>query len=68
MLLTQSILNTQVESPQLRKATPAGRSKSFSNHRPLDHEVFSQVEHDPQVQISQTKPSCKMLTSSNLKV
>uniref|UniRef100_H3CPA6 SLIT-ROBO Rho GTPase-activating protein 1 n=1 Tax=Tetraodon nigroviridis TaxID=99883 RepID=H3CPA6_TETNG len=37
-----SSLKTKVESPQLRKATPAGRSKSFSNHRPLDHEVFSQ--------------------------
>uniref|UniRef100_A0A674MXZ0 SLIT-ROBO Rho GTPase activating protein 2 n=1 Tax=Takifugu rubripes TaxID=31033 RepID=A0A674MXZ0_TAKRU len=37
-----SSLKTKVESPQLRKSTPAGRSKSFSNHRPLDHEVFSQ--------------------------
>uniref|UniRef100_A0A8C6TB69 SLIT-ROBO Rho GTPase activating protein 2 n=1 Tax=Neogobius melanostomus TaxID=47308 RepID=A0A8C6TB69_9GOBI len=35
-------LNLQVESPQLRKSTPAGRSKSFSNHRPLDPEVFTQ--------------------------
>ncbi|TNM88446.1 hypothetical protein fugu_004700 [Takifugu bimaculatus] len=43
-----NILNLQVESPQLRKSTPAGRSKSFSNHRPLDHEVFSQVEHSSQ--------------------
>ncbi|XP_011612592.2 SLIT-ROBO Rho GTPase-activating protein 2 isoform X4 [Takifugu rubripes] len=43
-----SSLKTKVESPQLRKSTPAGRSKSFSNHRPLDHEVFSQVEHSSQ--------------------
>ncbi|MED6277279.1 SLIT-ROBO Rho GTPase-activating protein 2, partial [Characodon lateralis] len=33
-----------VESPQLRKTTPAGRSKSFSNHRPLDPEVIGHVE------------------------
>ncbi|XP_034537110.1 SLIT-ROBO Rho GTPase-activating protein 2 isoform X2 [Notolabrus celidotus] len=40
-----SSLKTKVESPQLRKPSTAGRSKSFSNHRPLDPEVFSQVEH-----------------------
>uniref|UniRef100_A0A8C2XR09 SLIT-ROBO Rho GTPase-activating protein 2 n=1 Tax=Cyclopterus lumpus TaxID=8103 RepID=A0A8C2XR09_CYCLU len=28
--------------PQLRKTTSAGRSKSFSNHRPLDPEVIAQ--------------------------
>uniref|UniRef100_A0A8C6TDB3 SLIT-ROBO Rho GTPase activating protein 2 n=1 Tax=Neogobius melanostomus TaxID=47308 RepID=A0A8C6TDB3_9GOBI len=37
-----SSLKSKVESPQLRKSTPAGRSKSFSNHRPLDPEVFTQ--------------------------
>ncbi|XP_026162467.1 SLIT-ROBO Rho GTPase-activating protein 2 isoform X1 [Mastacembelus armatus] len=40
-----SSLKTKVESPQLRKTTTAGRSKSFSNHRPLDPEVIAQVEH-----------------------
>ncbi|KAM6981008.1 LOW QUALITY PROTEIN: SLIT-ROBO Rho GTPase-activating protein 2 [Aplochiton taeniatus] len=43
-----SSLKTKVESPQLRKATAAGRSKSFSNHRPLDPEVIAQVEHSSQ--------------------
>ncbi|KAK5934232.1 hypothetical protein CgunFtcFv8_014647 [Champsocephalus gunnari] len=43
-----SSLKTKVESPQLRKTSSAGRSKSFSNHRPLDPEVFSQVEHSSQ--------------------
>uniref|UniRef100_A0A673KRM8 SLIT-ROBO Rho GTPase-activating protein 2-like n=1 Tax=Sinocyclocheilus rhinocerous TaxID=307959 RepID=A0A673KRM8_9TELE len=37
-----SSLKTKVEGPQLRKSTPAGRSKSFSNHRPLDPEVITQ--------------------------
>uniref|UniRef100_A0A7N8Y4T9 SLIT-ROBO Rho GTPase activating protein 2 n=1 Tax=Mastacembelus armatus TaxID=205130 RepID=A0A7N8Y4T9_9TELE len=37
-----SSLKTKVESPQLRKTTTAGRSKSFSNHRPLDPEVIAQ--------------------------
>uniref|UniRef100_A0A673L5V6 SLIT-ROBO Rho GTPase activating protein 2a n=1 Tax=Sinocyclocheilus rhinocerous TaxID=307959 RepID=A0A673L5V6_9TELE len=37
-----SSLKTKVEGPQLRKSTPAGRSKSFSNHRPLDPEVIAQ--------------------------
>uniref|UniRef100_A0A8C7WRI3 SLIT-ROBO Rho GTPase activating protein 2 n=1 Tax=Oryzias sinensis TaxID=183150 RepID=A0A8C7WRI3_9TELE len=41
-----SSLKTKVESPQLRKTTPAGRSKSFSNHRPLDPEVFTQDMQD----------------------
>lgn len=41
----------QVESPQLRKATPAGRSKSFSNHRPLDPEVIGHVELTAQVRL-----------------
>lgn len=44
-----SSLKAKVESPQFRRGTPAGRSKSFSNHRPLDPEVFSQVEHSSQV-------------------
>ncbi|KAG7494654.1 SLIT-ROBO Rho GTPase-activating protein 2 isoform X1 [Solea senegalensis] len=43
-----SSLKTKVESPQLRKTTTAGRSKSFSNHRPLDPEVIAQVEHGSQ--------------------
>ncbi|XP_063072117.1 SLIT-ROBO Rho GTPase-activating protein 2 isoform X2 [Engraulis encrasicolus] len=43
-----SSLKSKVESPQLRKATSAGRSKSFSNHRPIDPEVFSHVEHSSQ--------------------
>uniref|UniRef100_A0A8C1WWS3 SLIT-ROBO Rho GTPase-activating protein 2 n=1 Tax=Cyprinus carpio TaxID=7962 RepID=A0A8C1WWS3_CYPCA len=37
-----SSLKTKVEGPQLRRSTPAGRSKSFSNHRPLDPEVIAQ--------------------------
>ncbi|XP_067360442.1 SLIT-ROBO Rho GTPase-activating protein 2 isoform X5 [Channa argus] len=43
-----SSLKTKVESPQLKKTTTAGRSKSFSNHRPLDPEVIAQVEHSAQ--------------------
>lgn len=43
-----SSLKSKVESPQLRKSTQAGRSKSFSNHRPLDPEVIAQVEHSSQ--------------------
>ncbi|XP_034442381.1 SLIT-ROBO Rho GTPase-activating protein 2 isoform X2 [Hippoglossus hippoglossus] len=43
-----SSLKTKVESPQLRKTTSAGRSKSFSNHRPLDPEVIAQIEHSSQ--------------------
>ncbi|XP_069566295.1 SLIT-ROBO Rho GTPase-activating protein 2 isoform X1 [Brachyistius frenatus] len=43
-----SSLKTKVESPQLRKTTTAGRSKSFSNHRPLDPEVIAQVEQSSQ--------------------
>ncbi|CAL9703877.1 unnamed protein product [Knipowitschia caucasica] len=43
-----SSLKSKVESPQLRKSTPAGRSKSFSNHRPLDPEVIAQVDHSSQ--------------------
>lgn len=41
----------KVESPQLRKSTPAGRSKSFSNHRPLEPEFIAQVDHGSQVRI-----------------
>lgn len=43
-----SSLKTKVESPQLKKTTTAGRSKSFSNHRPLEPEVITQVEHGSQ--------------------
>ncbi|XP_072238550.1 SLIT-ROBO Rho GTPase-activating protein 2 isoform X2 [Leuresthes tenuis] len=43
-----SSLKTKVESPQLRKTSTAGRSKSFSNHRPLDPEVIAQVEYSSQ--------------------
>lgn len=50
--LTGAIMNIQVESPQLRKTTTAGRSKSFSNHRTLEPEVISQVEHSSQVLVS----------------
>ncbi|XP_064825020.1 SLIT-ROBO Rho GTPase-activating protein 2 isoform X2 [Oncorhynchus masou masou] len=39
-----SSLKTKVESPQYCKATTTGRSKSFSNHRPLDPEVIAQME------------------------
>uniref|UniRef100_A0A3Q1JVX0 SLIT-ROBO Rho GTPase-activating protein 1 n=1 Tax=Anabas testudineus TaxID=64144 RepID=A0A3Q1JVX0_ANATE len=46
-----SSLKTKVESPQLRKTTTAGRSKSFSNHRPLDPEVIAQ---DIEVSMSST--------------
>uniref|UniRef100_A0A8C4ZK69 SLIT-ROBO Rho GTPase activating protein 2 n=1 Tax=Gadus morhua TaxID=8049 RepID=A0A8C4ZK69_GADMO len=35
-------LKTKVESPQMRKTSSAGRSKSFSNHRPLDPELIAQ--------------------------
>lgn len=44
-----SSLKAKVESPQFRRGTPAGRSKSFSNHRPLEPEVFSQIDHSSQV-------------------
>ncbi|XP_066559375.1 SLIT-ROBO Rho GTPase-activating protein 2 isoform X6 [Amia ocellicauda] len=37
-----SSLKSKVESPQFRKTASAGRSKSFSNHRPLDPEVIAQ--------------------------
>uniref|UniRef100_A0AAQ5ZG00 SLIT-ROBO Rho GTPase-activating protein 1 n=1 Tax=Amphiprion ocellaris TaxID=80972 RepID=A0AAQ5ZG00_AMPOC len=44
-----SSLKTKVlKFPQLRKTTSAGRSKSFSNHRPLDPEVIGQMEHSSQ--------------------
>uniref|UniRef100_V9KBS2 SLIT-ROBO Rho GTPase-activating protein 2 n=1 Tax=Callorhinchus milii TaxID=7868 RepID=V9KBS2_CALMI len=33
---------TRPDSPQVRKATAAGRSKSFSHHRPLDPETIAQ--------------------------
>ncbi|CAL8379610.1 unnamed protein product [Boreogadus saida] len=41
-------LKTKVESPQMRKTSSAGRSKSFSNHRPLDPELIAQVDHSSQ--------------------
>lgn len=41
----------KVESPQMRKSTQAGRSKSFSNHRPLEPEFIAQVDHGSQVWI-----------------
>ncbi|XP_064425274.1 SLIT-ROBO Rho GTPase-activating protein 2 isoform X2 [Latimeria chalumnae] len=37
-----SSLKNKVESPQIRKAVTAGRSKSFNNHRPLDPETIAQ--------------------------
>ncbi|KAJ8258279.1 hypothetical protein COCON_G00172910 [Conger conger] len=37
-----SSLKAQVESPQFHRAATAGRSKSFSNHRPLQPEDSSQ--------------------------
>ena len=33
----------------MRKTSSAGRSKSFSNHRPLDPELIAQVEPSSQV-------------------
>lgn len=38
-----SSLKNRMDSPQIRKAMAAGRSKSFNNHRPLDPEVIAQV-------------------------
>ncbi|XP_064160493.1 SLIT-ROBO Rho GTPase-activating protein 2 isoform X1 [Anguilla rostrata] len=43
-----SSLKTKLDSPQFRKAATAGRSRSFSNHRPLDPEVIAQVEDSSQ--------------------
>ncbi|KAJ8260414.1 hypothetical protein GJAV_G00181830 [Gymnothorax javanicus] len=43
-----SSLKSKLDSPQLRKTAAAGRSKSFSNHRPLDPEVIAQVEQNSQ--------------------
>ncbi|XP_056367107.1 SLIT-ROBO Rho GTPase-activating protein 2 isoform X3 [Oenanthe melanoleuca] len=37
-----SSLKSRMDSPQLRKAVTAGRSKSFNSHRPLDPEVIAQ--------------------------
>ncbi|XP_054032361.1 SLIT-ROBO Rho GTPase-activating protein 2 isoform X1 [Dryobates pubescens] len=37
-----SSLKNRMESPQIRKAVTAGRSKSFNNHRPMDPEVIAQ--------------------------
>ncbi|CAN8200221.1 unnamed protein product [Coccothraustes coccothraustes] len=37
-----SSLKSRMESPQVRKALAAGRSKSFNNHRPMDPEVIAQ--------------------------
>lgn len=38
-----SSLKSRMDSPQIRKAVTAGRSKSFNNHRPMDPEVIAQV-------------------------
>ncbi|XP_062843181.1 SLIT-ROBO Rho GTPase-activating protein 2 isoform X2 [Trichomycterus rosablanca] len=43
-----SSLKTKVESPQFRRGAPAGRSKSFSNHRPFEPELIAQVEQSSQ--------------------
>lgn len=53
-----SSLKAKVESPQFRRGTPAGRSKSFSNHRPLEPEVFSPIEHSSQVAFSCSYDQC----------
>ncbi|KFP80243.1 SLIT-ROBO Rho GTPase-activating protein 2, partial [Acanthisitta chloris] len=37
-----SSLKNRMDSPQIRKAVTAGRSKSFNNHRPMDPEVIAQ--------------------------
>ncbi|NWV16221.1 SRGP2 protein, partial [Origma solitaria] len=37
-----SSLKARMDSPQIRKAVTAGRSKSFNNHRPVDPEVIAQ--------------------------
>ncbi|XP_063274739.1 SLIT-ROBO Rho GTPase-activating protein 2 isoform X2 [Prinia subflava] len=37
-----SSLKSRMDSPQIRKAVTAGRSKSFNNHRPMDPEVIAQ--------------------------
>ncbi|XP_009995823.1 PREDICTED: SLIT-ROBO Rho GTPase-activating protein 2 [Chaetura pelagica] len=37
-----SSLKSRLDSPQVRKAVTAGRSKSFNNHRPMDPEVIAQ--------------------------
>ncbi|XP_073324209.1 SLIT-ROBO Rho GTPase-activating protein 2 isoform X2 [Pagrus major] len=56
-----SSLKTKVESPQLRKTTTAGRSKSFSNHRPLDPEVIAQVEPSSQdIEAAMSSALCEL--------
>ncbi|XP_075766252.1 SLIT-ROBO Rho GTPase-activating protein 2 isoform X2 [Pelodiscus sinensis] len=37
-----SSLKNRIESPQIRKTSTTGRSKSFNNHRPMDPEVIAQ--------------------------
>ncbi|NXD30400.1 SRGP2 protein, partial [Spelaeornis formosus] len=37
-----SSLKSRMDSPQIRKAVTAGRSKSFNNHRPVDPEAIAQ--------------------------
>ncbi|XP_004862127.1 SLIT-ROBO Rho GTPase-activating protein 2 isoform X3 [Heterocephalus glaber] len=37
-----SSLKNRLDSPQIRKAATAGRSRSFNNHRPTDPEVVAQ--------------------------
>uniref|UniRef100_A0AAZ3Q1H4 SLIT-ROBO Rho GTPase-activating protein 2 n=1 Tax=Oncorhynchus tshawytscha TaxID=74940 RepID=A0AAZ3Q1H4_ONCTS len=55
-----SSLKTKVESPQFCKATTTGRSKSFSNHRPLDPEVIAQMEPTSQVRPSLTSDTAPL--------
>ncbi|XP_075766255.1 SLIT-ROBO Rho GTPase-activating protein 2 isoform X5 [Pelodiscus sinensis] len=40
-----SSLKNRIESPQIRKTSTTGRSKSFNNHRPMDPEVIAQGQH-----------------------
>uniref|UniRef100_A0A8D3CLP1 SLIT-ROBO Rho GTPase activating protein 2 n=1 Tax=Scophthalmus maximus TaxID=52904 RepID=A0A8D3CLP1_SCOMX len=61
-----SSLKTKVESPQLRKTTAAGRSKSFSNHRPLDPEVIAQdIEAAMSSALSELSKSERQSTSKH---
>ncbi|XP_064154059.1 SLIT-ROBO Rho GTPase-activating protein 2-like isoform X1 [Anguilla rostrata] len=47
-LTRHTSVKTKVESPQFRKAAPAARSKSFSNHRPQEPEVATETEPSSQ--------------------
>uniref|UniRef100_A0A8D3E200 SLIT-ROBO Rho GTPase activating protein 2 n=1 Tax=Scophthalmus maximus TaxID=52904 RepID=A0A8D3E200_SCOMX len=60
-----SSLKTKV-LPQLRKTTAAGRSKSFSNHRPLDPEVIAQdIEAAMSSALSELSKSERQSTSKH---